>query len=84
MSRPRRSRRRWRRRNSPRRPRKKRKTLLPPVVAAAPLGGGELVTPSDGATAELPAPRSKACEVEAECAGSPCRCLGEDCVKVNY
>ena len=30
-----------------------------PVVAAAPLGGGELVTPSDGATAELPAPRSK-------------------------
>jgi 2'-5' RNA ligase len=32
-----------------------------PVVAAVPLGGGELIvaTPSDGATAELPAPRSK-------------------------
>jgi len=32
-----------------------------PVVAAAPLGGGELVvtTPSDGATVEVSAPRSK-------------------------
>ena len=30
-----------------------------PVVAAVPLGGGELVTPSDGATVEVSAPRSK-------------------------